>query len=390
MRRRLKRMYVSTVLVALALVLLMVSMITPVISTSTDFSIYNSGWNGTSKLAMSTYQLGMFAPSLTVQSTGSEISVVHLDLAEISLDPGTDALVITGPTEEFSAAEGSLVGDFVRRGGVLLLADDFGTGNSLLEGMNAASRFSGALLMDLAFDKKPEFSVCFTFVDDRLTENVTSILLNHPSSLTVHGTATETIASSSIASWLDTDANRAQDIGEPKGPFPVIARERLGQGSIILLSDPSVLINGMRDQLDNAVLADNLLLEIGELRTAVYFDESHRTYFDPVSITTTLTGDLSLDSKIAILALAFVLLLWISTDIVDRIVAFIVSSLRLFATTVARFFSRKKPEPPPPQEPDLDRLVEDVVGIHPDWRKGLVRYVLHEHRRHSKHLDPEK
>ena len=73
------------------------------------------------------------------------------------------------------------------------------------------------------------------------------------------------IASSSIASWLDSDANRAQDIGEPKGPFPVIARERLGQGSIILLSDPSVLINGMREQLDNAVLADNLLLEVGEL-----------------------------------------------------------------------------------------------------------------------------
>jgi hypothetical protein len=383
-------MYVSTVLVALALVLLMVSMITPVISTSTDFSIYNSGWNGTSKLAMSTYQLGKFAPSLTVQSTGSEISVVHLDLAEIPLDPGTDALVITGPTEEFSAAEGSLVGDFVRRGGVLLLADDFGTGNSLLEGMNATSRFSRTLLMDLAFDKKPEFSVCFTFTDDRLSENVTSILLNHPSSLTVQGTATETIASSSIASWLDTDANRAQDIGEPKGPFPVIARERLGQGSIILLSDPSVLINGMREHLDNAVLADNLLLEVGELRTAVYFDESHRTYFDPVSITTTLTGDLSLDSKIAILALAFVLLLWISTDIVDRIIAFVVSSLRSFATVITRFFFRKKPEPPPAPEPDLDRLVEDVVGIHPDWRKGLVRYILREQRRHSKYLDPEK
>jgi hypothetical protein len=383
-------MYVSTVLVALALVLLTVSMITPVISTSTDFSIYNSGWNGTSKLAMSTYQLGKFAPSLTVQSTGSEISVVHLDLAEISLDPGTDALVITGPTEGFSAAEGVLVGDFVRRGGVLLLADDFGTGNSLLEGMNASSRFSGTLLMDLAFDKKPEFSVCFAFEDDRLTENVTSILLNHPSSLTVQGTATETIASSSIASWLDSDANRAQDIGEPKGPFPVIARERLGQGSIILLSDPSVLINGMREQLDNAVLADNLLLEVGELRTAVYFDESHRAYFDPISITTTLAGDLSLDSKIAILTLAFVLLLWISTDIVDRVIAFVVSSLRLFATTITRFFSRKKPEPTPPQEPDLDRLVEDVVGAHPDWRKGLVRYVLREQRRHSKHLDPEK
>jgi hypothetical protein len=244
--------------------------------------------------------------------------------------------------------------------------------------------------MDLAFDKKPEFSVCFTFADDRLSKNVTSILLNHPSSLTVQGTATETIASSSIASWLDSDANRAQDIGEPKGPFPVIARERLGQGSIILLSDPSVLINGMREQLDNAVLADNLLLEVGELRTAVYFDESHRAYFDPISITTTLTGDLSLDSKIAILTLAFVLLLWISTDIVDRVIAFVVSSLRLFATTIMRFFSRKKPEPTPPQEPDLDRLVEDVVGAHPDWRKGLVRYVLREQRRHSKHLDPEK
>ena len=46
----------------------------------------------------------------------------------------------------------------------------------------------------------------------------------------------------------------------------------------------------MREQLDNARFADNLISYLCSSRSAVFFDESHRTYFDPVTVTTVVHG----------------------------------------------------------------------------------------------------
>ena len=57
MRRRLRKGYIAIALMMATVGLFLVAMLSPVLSTSTDFSIYNSGWNGTSSLAVSTYEL---------------------------------------------------------------------------------------------------------------------------------------------------------------------------------------------------------------------------------------------------------------------------------------------------------------------------------------------
>jgi hypothetical protein len=374
---------------AIAAVLLIISMAAPVVSTSADFSIFNSGWNGTSKLAILTYKAGKFVPDFEVKSTGTEITVTQLGLSEISLDPVTSALVVIGPGKAFTSAEGRIVGDFVRNGGELLLADDFGTGNSLLIGMGATSRFSNQLVMDLAFEKQPEFSVVYDLRTDPITNNVSTLLLNYPSSLTIGG-GTEAIAFSSIASWLDTNGNRLQEWGEPRGPFAIAAREPLGAGSILLLSDPSVLINGMAAHMDNGVFGANLIDEVCNERTAVFFDESHRTFFDPIAVTMQFTGQVSNNAKAIVTFLAFILVLWIFTDVVDRTVAWTVRKTKALLNAIAkafglRFFRKKAPSPP--QALSNEELLDKIVQEHPEWRIGLVRHLLRERERHAKMLE---
>lgn len=383
MWHRIRRGYAAAILIVAAVALLSVTMVSPAVSTTVDFSIYNSGWNGTSGLAASVYRAGKLSPSMTLEITGTDVTIVQMSLEQVDPNPVTEALVIIGPTKAFTSAEGALVGDFVARGGLLLLADDFGTGNTLLQGMGAQSRFSGKLVMDLAFEKKPEFSVCFNFVDDPLTEGVDSLLMNYPSSVVVRNASVRPLAHSSVASWLDVDGDRLQDVGEPRGPFPLMAREAIGNGSVILVADPSLLINGMSEYMDNSVLVDNLLSAIGLFRTAVYFDESHRDYFDPLVVTSRLTGEISDGAKLMLLAFSFALLVWVSTDIIDRAVS---RMLRKAMAVWERILRMLLPERVGPEEkgpPGLDEVVAELSRKHPEWRPGVIRHVLREKQRHE-------
>ena len=386
MRRRIKRAYISAAVLLLAVALFAVTMATPAFSSTNDFSIYNTGWNGASDIAVATYHLGRFAPALTVEATGTDLTIVNFDLFEMDLDPATDVLMVMGPTKTFTASESALVGSFVTAGGLLVLADDFGTGNSLLQGMGASSRFSGKLMMDLSFDRSPEFSVCFDLKDDPLTVNVSRLLMNYPTSVSVSGPGTTAIAQSSVASWLDSDGDRTRDLGEPQGPFPLVVRERMGSGSILLLSDPSMLINGMVDELDNGVFADNLVTSMCSLRSSVYFDESHRDYFDPITATTEFTAEISDSDKFHVLIVAFALLVWISTDIIDRLVGTIVRGMRRVWGRLLRLVGREAREPEPIAPDTIDELLAEMMELHPDWKAGLLRHALRERQRHNEFL----
>lgn len=389
MQAKVKRGYIAATALVAVIGLAMLSMVSPVVSTTEDFSIFNTGWNGTSGLAVATYETGNFAPSFRVDASGTDVTVAELGFEELGLDPATDAVAVIGPSAPFTAADGQVMGAFVRGGGVLLLADDFGTGNSLLSSMGALSRFSGELVLDLSFDKRPEFPVCYDLRVDPLMVNVTTLQLNHASSI-VQGAGITAIAYSSAASWLDSNGNAMYDVGEPMGPFPLIARETLGAGTIVLLADPSVLINGMTDYMDNARFSDNLVSYLCSARSAMFFDESHRTFFDPVTVTTELTGAVPDTVKAAVIVVAAVLALWLVTDVIDRAVDLAVRAFRTLAARVMRLITRKEKEKPAPHERSVDELVDELKKAHPDWREGLIRYVLTERNRHgqflSKHL----
>jgi hypothetical protein len=142
--------------------------------------------------------------------------------------------------------------------------------------------------------------------------------------------------------------------------------------------------------MDNGIFGANLIDEVCNGRTAVFFDESHRTFFDPIAVTMKFTGQVSNNAKIMIALLAFFLTLWIFTDVVDRTVSWTVRRIRTWLTMISEalglgFFRQKAPSPT--KVMTKEELLEMSMQKHPEWRTGLVRYLLRERERHGKMLE---
>jgi hypothetical protein len=216
-----------------------------------DFRLENKFWNGASETLS-----GPFRP---VKS-----------LAQ--LPAGSTLLLI--PYVDFTAAELQTVKDFVVQGGTLILADDYGYGNRVLEFLGFKARFSGRPLLDPLVNYKNQwFPRVVHLSDSPLTEGIENLALNHATAI-ANVAADEVIAQSSAFSYLDLNANEKQEANEPNGPHPVISRHSLGGGQVILIADPSLFINSMSGIEDNHQLIQN----IATLNTTPpLVDQSHLT-----------------------------------------------------------------------------------------------------------------
>jgi hypothetical protein len=291
-----KRLYQFLIIGGIGALLLMLTLATPVLLNTEDFSIYNPGWNGVSDIAIQTYQAGKFQPTFYLNE--AELTIGHRSFAEYPLNPVNSTILLIGPQTDFSAQESSYLDDFLTRGGMVLLADDFGSGNTLLEQIDSPVRFSGQLLLDLSFEKSAYFATLFEFRNQShpLVANVSHIVGNYPSSLVLGTNVTNVtvLVVSTERSWLDTTVNGKQDPDEENRSFPILAIQRYGAGTLVLFSDPSVFINSMKSPLNNSVFRDGVLRYLFNGRDTVIIDESHRdpsvlfqvAYFFPSQIGT--------------------------------------------------------------------------------------------------------
>ncbi len=274
MKEKMNRVTIYIIVVAIFFLLLFLSISAPIVVNESDFSIYNPRWNGCSDLAVKTREMGAFTPNIEL-AEGSRTEITQRELAEYDVAPNRTSMMIIGPREEFSDESIRFVDQFLQNGGKLVLADDFGTGNSLLNGLETESSFNSSPLLDFSFEKKPEFGVAYNMTEHPVTEEVGQVRLNHPTAIDKEENAT-TLMTSSKASWLDENENRMKDEDEPFKEYPLMTIEDYGDGELILVSDPSIFINSMQDRKDNRVLSENLLGYLSSGRSDIIFDESHR------------------------------------------------------------------------------------------------------------------
>lgn len=217
-----------------------------------DFSTYNPNWNG-----------GMQIRNL-ISENHTVISLPNRE--DISLfQPDKSAFVILGPRENFSEKDIESVKKFVNAGGLFIIADDFGTGNQLLDKLSASVSFSSLLLHDdINFWKNSTFPVVITDI-----ENASNITMNYGTSLIIRDNSTNILANSSRFSWL----SRNESEGGKRSYYPVMAEITSGRGEIVVISDPSIFINSMLPMQDNKLLLGKL---VGK-RIYVNFDETERT-----------------------------------------------------------------------------------------------------------------
>ena len=182
------------------------------------------------------------------------------------------ATLILIPYLEFSPVELDKLKSFISQGGILVLADDYGFGNQVLEHLGLKARFSGVALIDpLYYHRQKWMPQILHFIPDPITSDIESLVLNHATCLTSVGES-DALALSSTVSFLDRGGHQMYHEGDPLGPLPVISRHNLDNGKVILISDPSIFINSMQGIDDNRILIQNLVsISPGE----VFFDQSH-------------------------------------------------------------------------------------------------------------------
>jgi len=221
-----------------------------------DFRLENPFWNGLSELDSRIHPF--------------EVSDLAR-LLDVVLKPSESALLVLGPSEPFMDEDVDAVRGFLEAGGLVVLAEDFGVGDDLLEGLGVEARFSGGVLLDPLFkDKDSRMPRMIDFTASPYTRGLSALTFNYATALTDAGDGVRVLACSTAFSYLSEDMISTPEEAELIGPFPVMAVVSYGRGSLILISDSSLFINSMLDKDDNAALLENLVDD-----KVVYMDVSH-------------------------------------------------------------------------------------------------------------------
>jgi hypothetical protein len=168
-------------------------------------------------------------------------------------------LTIIGPMIPFALNDVAEVHTFLAAGGTVILADNVGAGNLLLEALNVDARISREPLADLYFyARNPEFPVAITFPSNPLTANLTAVVFNRPSYIQMGNANVTVLASSSPFSFVDFGSGRPV-ANETVTSYPLIVSTKVGKGSLIIIADPNIFINEMLGLFDNLLLFRNLM-----------------------------------------------------------------------------------------------------------------------------------
>ncbi|MEW5759380.1 MAG: DUF4350 domain-containing protein [Candidatus Thermoplasmatota archaeon] len=224
-------------------------------------SAYSDKWNGLSKFRNLILTNGYETSAII----SSPVILNKIEKNELS----DEAIVVIGVEKGYRNEERDAIIDFVSKGGSLLIADDFGHGNTIANyfGIN----FAGKKLRDVNYDKNP----IFVKINVKYKGKDYQILLNDPSAIDKGGNY-EIIANASKYAWLDENKDDIRDIDEKMLSYSVVVfyHPYKSSGRLIFVSDPGLFINNMLNRYDNenfALALVKLLLPNGG---KIIFDES--------------------------------------------------------------------------------------------------------------------
>ena len=242
---------VYVVIAAIGISMLVFPIAIPVFKSSSDLSIFNTNWNGLSEFARLVAEKRDIRPVIYPYNT-------------VRLGEMRGVLLIFSPDIEFSQAEADEVKKFLENGGTVFIADDFGTANSLLEKLGVKARFLKREVRDIFYYRNEKFPFVV-----KIPPEISNapLLLNVPSAIVFAG-----------GEVFTSKAAYADKIGE----YAVMAELKYGSGRIVLFSDPSAFMNEMMGE--NRNFSINLIDYLGT--GTFYFDEAHRSDFNPYSMGT--------------------------------------------------------------------------------------------------------
>jgi hypothetical protein len=229
-------------------------------------SAYNPGWDGSSTLR------GEIAP------VGGSVVVGEGMSAYNTVTPAGTVAFVLSPDRRYTDDEAARLRAFVRRGGTLVVAEDFGPHtNPLLDRIGASTRVDGRPLRDgYSYYRSPSLAVATGVAESDLTTGVDRLTLNRGTALEPNGA--QVLVESSPLAYVDANRNATLDRAESMGPHPVVTVEQVGEGRAVVVADPSVFINAMLERPGNRQFA--LALVTGA--ETVLLDYSHAETVPPL------------------------------------------------------------------------------------------------------------
>ena len=191
-------MRVSSILFAVVILIVVISLLLIwFYPTVQDFMASNRMWNG-------------------INNFIKEFSAESIDALDDLPDSPEGAALVAIPYLEYSQSELLMVKRFVDDGGTLLVMDDFGYGNSVLDYLGVDIRFTNKSLLDPLFAYKNQTMPRITdFAAGVKPSGTEVVMLNFATSL-ANVVDSEVVAWSSRASFLDMNEDGSWQPGEPK------------------------------------------------------------------------------------------------------------------------------------------------------------------------------
>jgi hypothetical protein len=235
---------------------------------TSDYSVFNAGWDGTSSIK-----------ELAVETGGDPAVLLETTRYE-DLSPNSTIAVILSPESGYSESERSSIRSFVEQGGTVVIADDFRPhSNTLLASIGARARVDGRPLRDqYANTQNPALPRATDVSNHTLTTNVSALALNYPSAVTPNNASV--LVETSNYTYIDSNANAALDETESVRSYPVVTHENVSRGHVIVVSDSSVFINAMSEKPGNKQFIANIISE----HETVALDYTHTGSQPPLSV----------------------------------------------------------------------------------------------------------
>jgi hypothetical protein len=220
-----------------------------------DFRVGNPFWNGYSGFS------GSFNATAISSMNGLPAN-------------SSGAVLVDVPYAPFTSRDLSRLQQFVAEGGTLVLMDDYGYGNQILEYLELNVSFSGVPLLDPLFNYKNDFFPRISNFSAILNLSSTADFAMDRGTALLTNDSSRVLAWSSSFSFLSPNGGSAMSAGDTLGPLPVAYYQRIDKGMVIAVADPSIVINSMIGVDSNYAFINNIINLNGN-HGAMYIDQSH-------------------------------------------------------------------------------------------------------------------
>ena len=264
-----------------------------------ELSAYGNSWDDISRFRKNISDMNVDVMNIISSPT-------LLDLIDDPVDRKNTVFIAIGIEKKYTLTEAWAIYDFFLQGGKVIIADDFGYGNSVSDrwfsekAVGFGVEFINSRLWESSndrYDKNPLFvKVAINSLGFHGT-----ILMNEPTAFHPgKDSMVRAYSSPGGASWIDSNGNEKRDPEEYMSAsrrergFPLIYEMSVMseddiEGKALFLSDPSIFLNDMWDRYNNSAFCAHLVKyllgdeAVSSGKATVIFDESRHYEDSPVS-----------------------------------------------------------------------------------------------------------